>query len=799
MHTLSITLKYRPLRIGWCVSNGDFAGFRSAVRQSFTMWGGRYNPIIPVDDAALAKQLVTQYRVDILIDISGTDATKAFVKVHGHLRNPFHHPLFYPRFHEAEKVAAIVDIQHPIARIYSEHYKNNPNAEAGVDAYHWDDADPLADVMLCTYGAFPPVQEIGVDYLGMIGTALLGRVNPIPNGQELPTRHPGRDTIAGLNRQFLEFDYVVRNHWDHPGFFVGQADDWHDLVMHWNLKAAGIHMLFYDARYEARFAPVRDQWVAQLRAAPARSHGPTGVALWHRRERPLENTDVFGQGLMHCGVGDGTFNGLNLKVPIVLFSRESAQASIGKGYNDKSEIAFSLDKKPFADIEADSQHFVLSVDPGIGLFGNERATLFTPFLPALNEYYGRNIHFDWDKARAEPESLGIITDIRHQHMTMHAVDTSELITQIFKTVGIEAKLSKAGLLCTTLIQQMGGLNGCRAFRIEGVRKLIEDHTPDQSFSRSDAMQTIRGQGSTRPLKDYPMLYFEPRPNGAELTNDAVLGYLLDKGVFRAGLRFQCPSCQLEFWRSLDDAGTKLECEYCGHMFNTSRQLRDKGWAFRRSGLFGNNDHQEGAIPVVLTLQQLMHMHTTSDAFYCGAMEMKSVGAKIENCETDFILVNNQGSERKIQVVIGECKSRNEITEQDVVHLKAVADAFPSDKFSVYVVFAKLVDFTDEEVARIKTLNDDHRMRAIMLTARELEPSFLYERTKQEFDINEIAVSYKDMARVTHLVFFEKRAKQPPEVAAAPATQAAFEVPEHSSAAQPAVGSATEAVDEAEKN
>lgn len=647
------------------MASGDFSGFRNAVRQSFTMWGGRFNPIIPVDDTDLARQLVKLYHADMLIDVSGTKDTKAFVEAHKHLRNPFRHPLFYPRYDDKLKTAAIVDVQHPITKFYSENFKNNPNAEPGIDAYQWDAHDALADVMLCTYGAFPSAEDVGVDYLSLIGTALLGQIKQIPNGQNLPTLHPGRNTVASLNRAFIEWDYVIRNYWDHPGFYVGHADDWSDLVMHWNLKAAGVQVLFYDPRHATRLEAVKDHWLAQLRAAPVRPAWLSSVALWHRRERPLENTDAFGQGLRVCGIDEGTFNGLNLKVPIPLYGRQSALASIGKGYNDRPEIAFSFGKTPFSDIGADNQHYVLSVDPGIGLFGDERATLFTPFLPTLNEYYGRNIHFEWDKARAEPESLGIITDIRHEHLTLRAVQTFELISEIFKTVGIKAELSPAGLLCTTLIQQMGGLSGCRPFKIEGVRKLIEDHSPDQSFSRSTAMQTVRGQGNTRPLSEYS-LYIEPRPSGTELTNADVLGYLLDRGVFRAGLKFRCPSCQLQFWRSLDDTQTRLECEYCGHLFNASRQLRDKDWAFRRSGLFGRNDHQDGSIPVVLTLQQLMQMHTLSDNIYCGAMGLKPAGATIKDCETDFVLVNNLSMEQKIQIVIGECKSRKEITAQDVV-------------------------------------------------------------------------------------------------------------------------------------
>jgi len=45
-------------------------------------------------------------------------------------------------------------------------------------------------------------------------------------------------------------------------------------------------------------------------------------------------------------------------------------------------------------------------------------------------------------------------------------------------------------------------------------------------------------------------------------------------------------------------------------------------------------------------------------------------------------------------------------------------------------------------------------RAIMLTDRELEPYFVYERTAKEFDIKGTTVSFEDMAIVTDRVFFQ---------------------------------------------
>src|SRR5208337_4999516 len=108
----------------------------------------------------------------------------------------------------------------------------------------------------------------------------------------------------------------------------------------------------------------------------------------------------------------------------------------------------------------------------------------------------------------------------------------------------------------------------------------------------------------------------------------------------------------------------------GHSFNASPQLRDKGWAFRRSGLFGNYDNQEGAIPVLLALQQLTQMHRMSHGVFTTAMELKAKGAAIPECETDFVMVVESGRDHRIQIAIGEAKTWNRITADDVAKLIA---------------------------------------------------------------------------------------------------------------------------------
>ncbi|GAA0623939.1 hypothetical protein GCM10009422_20250 [Brevundimonas kwangchunensis] len=753
MNTLSINLRHRPLRIGWCVEVGDFDALREAMRLSFVQWGGRYNPIIPIGNEAHANALVRLYRVDALHALSDTAAVRDFVARQTHLPWPlFHDGLFVP--HGKETRCQVVDLHHPIAKLYDETVHRNPDLATPLHLHEWDPADPLADVFLATYGGVPSPEVAGTDYVGLARTHLLGQRNIIALGGELPLFDRAAMTFASLNRVYVEQHYVVQNHWASPSFYVGHADSFDDVLNFWNLRACDIPMFFYDERHAARSEALRQFWDGECRRMPRTGMDEGHLTLWHRRDLPMEDQTRFGENLNISAIDEHLWNGFNIQAPVMFFGESTSLASLGES-SGKTTVSFAIGDRPFSKhFSLDQQRYVLSVDPGIGLFGNEQATFHLPFLPALNEFYGRNCHFEWDSARAEPESLGIVTTAADGDMSLRAVDVSQLIAEIFGTVGIEARPSDAGKIVSTLIRQMGGLDDCRAFKIEGVRRLIESHRPDQSFSRSAAMQTIFGQGTTRPLAEYQQLYIAPRPVGSPLTNDAVLKQLLEKGVFRPGLEFDCPSCTLSFWTSLDDAKSSLECDYCGHRFAVSSQLRDKDWAFRRSGLFGRDDHQAGGIPVALTLQQLVKLNSFGHPVFAAGMTLRPAGAAIHSCETDFVVVARGGQNRRIQVVIGESKTRHPITADDVRNLTAVANAFPADMFDVFIAFARLTPFTDAEVDLIRPINDGHRQRAIMLTARELEPYFLYERTAREFDIDRTAVSFEDMARVTDRVFFQ---------------------------------------------
>src|SRR5271166_3164677 len=80
-----IWLTYRPVRIGWVVEGGNVSQLVTAASWSTCLWGGRFNPIIPLDDVELANNLIATFGVDVLIPIAACEATSAFTARYPHL------------------------------------------------------------------------------------------------------------------------------------------------------------------------------------------------------------------------------------------------------------------------------------------------------------------------------------------------------------------------------------------------------------------------------------------------------------------------------------------------------------------------------------------------------------------------------------------------------------------------------------------------------------------------------------------------------------------------------------------
>ena len=70
------------------------------------------------------------------------------------------------------------------------------------------------------------------------------------------------------------------------------------------------------------------------------------------------------------------------------------------------------------------------------------------------------------------------------------------------------------------------------------------------------------------------------------------------------------------------------------------------------------------------------------------------------------------------------------------------------------MLSKLAPFTPDEIQTARSLNGEYERRVILLTARELEPYMIYERTKREFpNIRGYGGTPEDLAQTTSEIYF----------------------------------------------
>lgn len=768
MDTLRVDICYRPLRIGWVIQSGDIVAFRQAVKLSHTLWGGRFNPILMADREEEARRLIDLFRVDLLLPVVTNNQVTDFLKKFPHLINPFFHDAIFIGGANEQKRAQLLDVHNALAHLRDKPEWKTIN-DKGVRIYNWQTDDPLADVFLTQFGSYPSPDETGINYREMLTKAFeateinLESVSPIPADV---LDHP---SIAYLSRHALERHYGIRAGWDSPGFFVGDVSNLDDLVCHWNLRAADIALWFVDPAHIERYTNVIPAWERAMRQSVAHRHEwDRRVAAWTRREN-IDQAHIdevrrpFGaMELTICPVSEHSWNGRNVRPPMMSFDQVSVLGVFGRE-RGKPKASFSLSDKPFCgDTWFHTQHLIASVSFIGGLYGDEQHTFNPPYIPELNEFYARTMHFQYDRLRIESERIGIVIDAADADTWLYALPVADLVERIFNMAGYSTKLSNGGLITRQLISRLDGLQGARVFKIPGVRRLIRTHGPAASFTKKGALDLIARKDPENPdakFSDHLDLHIEQRAMGTELKPDDVFGHLVEKGLFRMGADLTCPSCRMASWISLDTLRQCVVCELCGHEHDATRQLVRGVWHYRRSGVLGAERNAQGAIPVALTLQQL---ETTlsggiNDGMYSPSLDLTKNGQTQNECEVDFVWIIPRTYPRKTAIILGECKDQGPIKpeefKRDIENLQKVAETLPRKRFKTFILLVKLNPFTPEEIEMAKALNTEHQLRVILLTARELEPYHIYERTKAEFDIDSYGGTPEDLACTTAKMYF----------------------------------------------
>lgn len=759
---MNLSLGYRPLRVGILVRADKVEDLVTAAGLNTILAAGIANPVIPIsDNNDLAEKLLAQFSVDVLIAAARDTALEAFAEKFRYLTIPFRSgtELFMEDWETRKNVPTCLDSLTIFDHFWQTEFKHKPeDFQSTCGLVRWQKDDELRHLFAITFGFFPSTYDLREDFEGAFITRLRATEVELKADEDIGAEVSGlvypieasKLGLAGYGGSYLMGDLA-----NGDGIFVGQSDNFDDLAAFWNLRAAGLRIEFLPRDRLERF----DQFIrAHLNRVDKYETRTTHVEPWitvHYRQETSDDVQerirfihakhqqvsesitnfTTTKRLLLYDYNDWTWHERNLRPTVFYFNKTQALANIEERFQ-RIQVTVGLQEKPFGVGRrrgSEKQHLALSVQT-FGEFAYDERTLRVPLIRELNEFYSMQVSFDPWKVRVQDDGIAVTVAADDNHVALFPIEHELLLRKILAFAGIGAEISQPGLIAKRVVEQIDGLENAWIFKIRGVRALIHGLRTDEWQTKGSATNAIWAEGQFKSHED---LFRRMNP-------EKVWERLLKHDLFRAGLEFVCSHCKLKNWLSLKDMNDAWSCVYCGHINQTSLQLKDRGdWKFRKSGLFAKDNNQEGAIPVILTLLQFTQALKFNAFIHTPSMNLKTESM---SCETDLCILQ-YGGWRGIEIAIGECKSENgNVTEEDVQHLATIREHLVAKGWNCYLIFSKTADsFSSEELKLFQDLQK-RQVPSILLLNKELEGQELYSKYSNNQLGSKIVASLEDVAR-----------------------------------------------------
>ncbi len=728
MGTTNIDIIYRPVRIAFLVPEGDIGTLVQAAKINSLLWGGMNNPVLSIGgDIEEVRRVIDVYNADTIFSLDDSIDLDVLYDKYSQKR----HAQFIGGLNVLDgtwqlhgRESWCLDLINITDHIWNSRTHAWPADRKGnyvkVD---WNVEDPESPLFAVLFGAFPKPNSI----FEQAFTQGLHCDQVSIDSDAVPSSIIEKRTLIELTTYKLQRrGQEART----QGVFVGSGSNFTDLQHYWNLRAAGIPLIFCNIDNLQRWRNFVEVYLETLQR---RLQGGSTAGDFGRYRIPIfywsvENAAI--DALIDSLKIRGKTSKHNLRAraillePVIPFLQE--RRTLANVEKERSGYEISCELPPLTFVDPDNRRVLLQRFVALFSATTEFAfPLHTIRLPAMRdllEDFGRDILFDPHAAVLQGGSIGLITTSFSCSKRLFPISYAELMKKVLAHVKIKCEASQSGIVANTIIEQLGGLEGSRVLKIRGVRKLIKAFNANDNFDRGTALKYIRDAGGIDRFKS---LYI----NGQPVTADLAFEMLIKKGLVRSGLDLCCVKCRLSNWIPLGRIMEAWTCEYCGETQPIATLLMGPAgkWKYRKSGLFAKDNNQEGAIPVLLTLLQVKRLLEYGGFVYSTAVKLS--GTNGVDCEVDLCILQYNRHEQassdiqsKMEIGIGECKDEGGIIdEKDVQNLTKVYHRLNSKDIRCYIIFSKAADnFTAEEILLFKSLKKDG-IPLILFTNNELEP------------------------------------------------------------------------------
>lgn len=710
----SISVRVRPLRVAFLVDPSDRVGLLSAIEANTLLWGGAFNPIIPVykrtpknwelhriRSSPKPEEIIAGYLEafdpDLVVPV-GICEERLFNVGHREIVKISNLIGYLEETHTSKFGVGFLEI---LADFVDKElkFKRNDNLRLMFPKLPRSYGIFLASV----FGKLPSqVESIVKGYYGehtIVGFPK-ATINDFLDLLQPDNIFPRRLTAWSLEHQPGR----------EPQLFVCDARKPQDILDYLNLRAAGYYVI-----------PIPIQ-ISNLDTVKQFARN----FIENNYQPYRHNPDMFSRVTIQRSrtVSEDTVKAFceSLQIPLAqksndpkymlrwwyprlwdLWARENTQEGVEKPY------AYEVD---FPISEGEKRLELRSHDPKIKLFreysGNPRfandfsfrfygerepmAEVFPEGSRELSSAIGRTGYHHWRFSHSGPVFLASnVQDL----IFLDLPRAEAVMIEWLKERGWKVTLSSSGRMASQLVKQLGGMWGSSWLAHKGVIELLGKLEKEGGMSR----QAVTGMLKKVIASD--KLYYD---------SERFLEILIEANALRLGAKIQCPICTRHNWYELDALRYHMRCRFCLSDFSAPVHSPNKDieWTYRAHGPFASSVSQ-GAFSVLLVLKFLSGRHSHDH----GVTPLFSYTAKKDGqeLEADLTCLYKPSTWRvsRTQVVHAECKSFNGFELDDFKRMKVLALAFPGST----LIFATLKEkLLPAEIVSIKAMVELQRRKRI---------------------------------------------------------------------------------------
>lgn len=733
MTELSAKIRLRPTRIGFLVNPNDMHSLRQIMRACACVWGGEYNPIIPVFRTAPKDwKPRTHY-----LQMKATDITKGYIKFFepdvlvesesglleraglGALRekytdlpeavglDDFLTPREYRDWAEPAVGLSILDVFHDL---YEKERRFKLRKERQALLIKPSRSDCRVEAI---FGAYP--QQKDIDYLQNNFRDVLEplEIKASPDAW-LSVFDKGALTPLRLTRYGLD----TQRYWYHdPVIYVFDPKKSTDLIDLWNLRLEPHPVLPIPLDWFAVLTdPIKKRILAGHRSVKGASRGVMHeTTIEFSRSIGEERAKELVKELK--GLPVGAFSVKLGRTPIWIETTDPhahRHKRLEVTYKEHQTSLTVKESTPGRGKTLTTQFEVLEPDFAARFGGrydrwvNVVRISYTGFSDKIGTVFPFNT-FDrrWPRLGMGGDRVAIGSEgwvfrqrFKNFDRTIWLPTREEAVIGSLKERGIEASLSEPGFIAQQMLEQLGSLWGAHLLADLETLQLLNSMAGGVRVRTNDT-DTVKEtfERRTAPLKTWIDLI--SRRKEKHSLRDIGLADFTDRNVIRLGLETDCTNCRGKNWHSLTSTDYALTCERCLNKYyfpQASLLANNKNWHYRVVGPFSVPDYGRGAYSTLLTLRLIKTFSGTSfdEMTFSTAMNLKFDGKDVE---VDFVAwKRKEGLDVSTapDLVIGEAKSLGQgdlIKRKDLDKLKLVADKLPG---SIIVLSILRDHFTNKE-------------------------------------------------------------------------------------------------------